>query len=99
MQGGREVSAAVNFLDPLESNLFQRTSTWRPLPAAPEVAHPTRPTSLPLANWLALVLLVLLLVEWWRYSLKRPFGVRSSEFGVQAVAPSPEPRAPSVLVP
>jgi hypothetical protein len=80
-QGSVEVSAAANFVDPLESNLLGGTSTWRAPPRAP--ASFTRPAAVPLANSLVLLILALLLVEWWRYSLKgvparrgRPASVR-----------------------
>ncbi len=70
VQGARERSAAVNFFDPLESNLFERISTWRPLPDAAPMDRPPRPVAHPLANLLTVALLVLLLIEWWWYSRK-----------------------------
>ena len=69
-QGSAEVVEAVNFFDPLESNLLDHPSTWRaaqqPL-AAPAVA---RNVVHPLSNLLMMVVLLLLLLEWWRYSTK-----------------------------
>ena len=73
-QGSRDVSRVVNFLDSLESNTLDRTSTWgrsnAEAPASRTV--PSRASSHPLAPTLMLVIMVLLVGEWWMYSAKRP---------------------------
>ena len=102
-QGARVIEAAVNFFNPLESNLLERPSTWRELPTGPVAAasSPGR-TMTPLAHLLIWLLLVLVVVEWWLYSLKgESLRVRVSGFGATAppqdrFTQSPEPRAQSV---
>jgi len=68
VQAGRELTAAVNFLDPLESNLLSRASTWQPLPVTRAGAEPLRRVPHPLFSLLAVLILLLLLVEWWFYT-------------------------------
>ncbi len=70
-QGSIEMTVPVNFFNPLESNLLDRVSTWRviPEPAAPSRA-PVRVRH-PLAPFVMMLLLVLLLIEWRMYSVKR----------------------------
>ncbi|OGX40177.1 MAG: hypothetical protein A3C53_07530 [Omnitrophica WOR_2 bacterium RIFCSPHIGHO2_02_FULL_68_15] len=99
VQGSREQSAAVNFFDPLESNLSERISTWRPLPDAVPMDHPPRPAAHPLASSLTILLLVLLLLEWWWYSTKQLIRVQGSGFRADVVAPIPEPRTPNPHIP
>ena len=70
-QGPRRLTAAVNFFDPLESDLLHHPSTWRPLPAMPRESLPARRVAHPLSNLLMLAALALLLIEWWRYGVKR----------------------------
>ncbi len=72
-QGSIKVTKAANFLDPLESNLIDRRSTWHAA-ASPEtprsagaVAQRARSVH-PLAGGLMTLALVLVLMEWWRYS-------------------------------
>ena len=60
---GAAVARAVNFLDPVESNLFTRASTWRAVPASAS-ARKTPLTTVPLSRRLIWVILVVLLVEW-----------------------------------
>ncbi|MDP3722876.1 MAG: VWA domain-containing protein [Candidatus Omnitrophota bacterium] len=84
VQGATEVVAAVNFFDPLESNLLDRVSTWDPslrLLGSPEANAPKQTSRLhqrqqvvgayPLAHGAILLLLLLVLVEWRLYTLKR----------------------------
>jgi hypothetical protein len=62
-QGDRAVRRAVNFLDPVESNLSQPRSTW----ADPGQAVPTRSGARPhrsLAGQLLLAVLALMILEW-----------------------------------
>jgi len=66
-QGSSEVTEAVNFFDPLESNTLDRMTTWH----APQASPPTtamRRSPSPLAPLVMWLLLVLLLVEWAWYS-------------------------------
>jgi hypothetical protein len=71
VRGRDEVSRAVNFLDPLESNVLQRSSTWRPLPPpAPAPAEAQR-SRLPLATLLMALIAGLLMAEWWLYTTKK----------------------------
>jgi hypothetical protein len=74
-QGADTVEVAVNFFDPLESNLLAAASTWRDprsgQPASVGGPGPEAPKSpQPLSNPLVLGTLALLLVEWWAYSRK-----------------------------
>ncbi len=69
--GGREVVMAVNFLDPLESDLLHRVSTWRAINHESPTAAPPRTATYPLSNLVILAILGLVLLEWWRYSSKR----------------------------
>src|SRR3989338_4499212 len=71
VRGRVEESRAVNFLDPLESNVLQRSSTWRPLPPpAPAPAEAQR-SRLPLTNLLMALIVGLLMAEWWLYCRKQ----------------------------
>jgi hypothetical protein len=69
--GQTQRSWAVNFVDPLESNLLERRSSWRPLPHEVADAASPRRAPRPLAAPLALLVLALLLAEWWLYNRKR----------------------------
>ncbi len=70
-QGTVQETVAVNFLSPLESNLRERTSTWGVQHLQPTVSEQlARRVRHPLANLLIILILILLLAEWWRYSLK-----------------------------
>ena len=61
----------MNFLSPLESNLRERTSTWGVPRLQPTVSEQmAQRVRHPLVNFLIILILVLLLAEWWRYSLK-----------------------------
>lgn len=75
----------ANFFDPVESNLLHRASTWRtnrdrfPFPIGQEWEKESGPgtissagrTAQPLSRALMLAMLVVLLIEWWRYTEKR----------------------------
>jgi hypothetical protein len=69
--GGAALARAVNFADPLESDLQRRVSTWRPPPPAAAHAMPPRRTTRPLAPWLIAAVLACLLVEWRLYCRRR----------------------------
>lgn len=78
VQGAMEVVAAVNFFDPLESNLLDRVSTWDPRATPSPATRAGSPpkdrggrATYPLAQGVILLLLILVLVEWRLYSLKR----------------------------
>lgn len=70
-QGSTHLTIAMNFFDPLESNLTTRVSTWHVLEDHPHSSRPTHPSTHPVSHLVLLVMLALLVVEWWRYSLKR----------------------------
>lgn len=81
-RGSSEAAVAVNFFNPLESNLIDRSSTWRAVQApgiltgtaSPKpVAHERRGGGplYPLASLVMMVLLCLLVIEWRLYSAKR----------------------------
>lgn len=77
-QGAHDVTVAVNFIDPLESNLIHRASTWRELESLSAASAQPAQSNQPLANLLILTALIVLLIEWRRYVLR----------GGSAVAPS-----------
>jgi hypothetical protein len=90
LQGAAEATVAVNFFDPLESNLLHRASTWRaatpPAPAAEAGAEGSRAgrAAHPLSRFLMLAILAVLLLEWWRYTrvqMRRPLPFFPSEVG------------------
>jgi len=73
VQGPAAVTAAVNFFDPLESNLLHRASTWRTHRDREQGSGPGTVSSLsrvahPLSRALMLAILLVLLVEWGRYT-------------------------------
>ncbi len=71
-QGRQEQVQAANFLDPAESNLLARPSTWRPPTTEPRGGRAAGPRARrPLARGLIGLALMLLLVEWWLYQSKR----------------------------
>jgi hypothetical protein len=70
LHSGREEIRAVNFLDPLESNLLERPSTWRPLPAARAATREEPRSQRPLTNFLIAIILGVLMAEWWLYITK-----------------------------
>jgi len=70
-QSNQQRTVAVNFLDPLESNLLTPASTWAALPSAPATtAQGSSRARLPLGRLMMGALLLLLLIEWWLYSAK-----------------------------
>jgi hypothetical protein len=70
VQGAVTRGFAANLVDPLESNLMDRASTWRSLdPAGSGTGLPQRAAH-PLTHWLVLAALLVLLAEWWRYSTR-----------------------------
>lgn len=71
LHGRREEIRAVNFLDPLESNLLERTSTWRPVSPARIDSHDEPRSRRPLTNLLIALILGVLMAEWWLYAAKR----------------------------
>lgn len=81
-QGSKDVTAAVNFLDPLESNTYAPVSTWQApedgaaaAPSAVAAASPRagagRVPTHHLASVLMVALLVLLVAEWLLYGARR----------------------------
>jgi hypothetical protein len=68
--GGQVAQRAVNFLDPVESNLLERVSTWPSTPQGASAARDAARTEHPLAKILALLVLMILVGEWWLYSRK-----------------------------
>jgi len=71
LHGHGEEVRAVNFLDPLESNLLDRASTWRPMPPRQVSSGEERRSRVPLSNMLMMMLLGLLMAEWWLYTAKK----------------------------
>jgi len=71
LHGRREEIRAVNFLDPLESNLLERTSTWRPVSSTQAESHEEPRSRRPLTNPLIALILGLLMAEWWLYCRKK----------------------------
>jgi len=69
--GTQDVVRAVNFLDPLESNLLEAPSTWRPLLDRLPAAADTPNTRIPLFRLLGWIILLLLVVEWWLSGRRR----------------------------
>lgn len=66
-QGSAQTRLAANFLDPLESNLLERTSTWWPTSSTATASVEAPRSKHPLAKSLAAVVLALVLFEWWLY--------------------------------
>ena len=80
MQGTVDVTAAVNFFDPLESNTLDRPSTWRvPLASSGATSGSSRAVY-PLTSLLIIILCMLLLIEWGLYCAKR----QTTVFGPQS---------------
>jgi hypothetical protein len=71
VQGSTELEVAANFLDPMESNLNGRISTWRDEPVSGSSSEPSRRFPMPLANWLLIAVVILLILEWRLYTAKR----------------------------
>jgi hypothetical protein len=72
VQGSTELQVAANFLDPMESNLRDRISTWRAEPVSGGSSASSRRSPLALSNWLLIVVVILLVIEWYLYTAKRP---------------------------
>ena len=70
-QGSSEVTAAVNFFNPLESNLADRASTWGVAPLPPASPGSSRQAAHPLSNVVMGMILVAMMIEWWRYCARR----------------------------
>ena len=66
---GRSAQTAEGLFNPLESNLIDRTSTWRPSSEAMSASAPSW-RHLPVTPWLLRLVLGLLILEWWLYSSK-----------------------------
>lgn len=69
--GSTHLRRAVNFLDPVESNVMEHRSTWSGASHRVSTAREAPRTAMPLATWLAAIVLGLLLGEWWLYSRRR----------------------------
>lgn len=69
--GASTLTRAANFVDPLESNLQHRVSTWRPLPQAATPSPPSRRSPKPLAAWLIAFVLACVLAEWLYYCRRK----------------------------
>ncbi len=65
--GNHEVTQAVNFLDPLESNLMDRASTWQPIQPHRSVNASAGRTHVPLSHSLLVLVIVILVIEWSAY--------------------------------
>jgi len=70
VHGTQDVTQAVNFLDPLESNLLERASTWQPAEPRTAPASSAARTPVPLTNPLLVIVLVILMIEWLAYRAK-----------------------------
>ena len=71
LHGRAEEIRAVNFLDPLESNVLDRPSTWRPGPTSAAPTRDAQRSHLPLTNILIALIVGLLAAEWWLYIAKK----------------------------
>ena len=70
VQGNTRNAVAVNLFNPLESDTWQRPSTWNT--AQPLAAQPNeRPVRNPLGSWFLLLCLAALIGEWWFYSRRK----------------------------
>jgi hypothetical protein len=67
VHGSHEVAAAVNFLDPLESNLMDRASSWQPSGQRPAAQASAARARVPLTHSLLVLVLVILIIEWHAY--------------------------------
>ncbi|MBI3997087.1 MAG: VWA domain-containing protein [Candidatus Omnitrophica bacterium] len=85
-QGSTERFVGVNFVDPLESNLLKRVSTWHQTEEPASTLPAPRRTTHPLTHWLVLVLLLLVVAEWWWYGAKGASPTRAPRAGARAPA-------------
>ena len=69
--GRQDVTRAANFIDPLESDMTQRASTWRSETPPTHASGPTTRVPQPLTNMLVLFALAILMLESWCYCRKR----------------------------
>ena len=69
-QRSTEVTVGVTFIDPLESNLLDRVSTWRAMSEPLVTLDTPRRVTQPLASMLMWLLLIMVLAEWWLYAFK-----------------------------
>lgn len=69
-QRSTEVTVGVTFINPLESNLLERVSTWRTTNEPLVTLDTPRRVTQPLASMLMWLLLIMVLMEWWLYSAK-----------------------------
>lgn len=77
VQANTRIAVPVNLFNPLESNTWDRPSTWNT--AQPLAEQPVdRPVPNPLASWFLLVFLAGLLAEWWLYTRRKVFVMRSA---------------------
>jgi hypothetical protein len=77
----RSIERAVNFVNPVESDTMARASTWVAEPSAGSPTNAGASARYPAVHWLLRLMLVILLVEWWMYSLKRR--PQTSDFRLQ----------------
>jgi hypothetical protein len=70
-QGATSTVWAANFLDPLESNLMRRQSTWRMIAGHPSATPGPPRTHRSLTNPLTWLIVILVLFEWWLYARTR----------------------------
>ena len=93
------VMVGVNFFDPVESNLLDPVSTWRPLQ---DIAAGTQqqPRSLhPLTQPLLALLLILLLIEWWLYCVRARMSFPAMASRSRGEAPPSSPPTSSRVEP
>jgi len=64
------IQRLVNFLNPVESDTFQRVSTWAPETESPPPPPLTRTFPHSIVSWLIWLVLILLVTEWVMYSRK-----------------------------
>lgn len=69
-QRSTDVTVGVTFIDPLESNLLDRVSTWRAMSEPLVTLDTPRRVTQPLASMLMWLLLIMVLAEWWLYAFK-----------------------------
>ncbi|MBI4597086.1 MAG: BatA domain-containing protein [Candidatus Omnitrophica bacterium] len=77
-----DAAHATGLFNALESNLMDRTSTWRPLAEERPPSAAAQPTMLPLAPWLLLAVLALLVIEWWLYARRTSQRILDFRFSI-----------------
>ncbi len=79
VQGETQAARAVNFLDPVESNVRAQPSSWHPSLETLGGNAAVVSSVWPMARWVVAALLVLLLVEWWLYCARGSSTVHSPQ--------------------